>query len=432
MQQNLQLDDVLKACEACIGQFAQTDNNAAAQVKAELQQKAQSYQEQANEQTEPLECTTENIEKVVDEVAKETCPGDELSAQDIHSLSKEPEMQKFNENVRANRPLSQEDLEALKKVREKNETPEEKESRQYFSKMGGFNSLADPKEVRKRAVQGSDNYKDLESQSLRKKKQVVLEQKWKDKTLEEEATKGLDAEELYNRALAIITSNLVQNYPRVSNITISDGYIVIDNTVIRFNINAFALPAQIQSYIEDDRYGYFVDWGYLAKAYKNSLATVNIDSMEYYVSNVGDTLGIGRRIGLSSLFNRFPNLLTVTIGNETIKADDLTKSPEKAQAMQSKLGKQKRSMNIIGGYKLNVCAGTNWLQDWSTGNLKTYMTSRGDKGILRFTGGVIARGGIALIGTTVNAAAHVTKGVFTAIKETFKAATTPVTEADMK
>ena len=60
------------------------------------------------------------------------------------------------------------------------------------------------------------------------------------------------------------------------------------------------------------------------------------------------------------------------------------------------------------------------------------MTTRGDKGILRFTGGVIGRGAIALVSTTANAAVHVTKGLFSVVKETFKAATTPITESDLK
>lgn len=432
MQQNLQLDDILKACDACIGQFTQVNTNAAAQVKTELQQKAQSYQEQPNTQTVPLDCTMDNVKATANEMATEFCPGDEFTAQDEHNLSKEPEMQNFNDRVRKNQPMQPEDINNIRKVQNKNETDAEREARQFFSKMGGFNDFADPKEVRRRAAQGNDKYKDLGFQDLNKMKQVVLEQKWKGRTLEEELKNEQDIETLYYKALAIITSNIVQNYPRISNITISDGYVIIDNTVIKFNIDASALPAQMKSYIEDDRYGYFLDWSYLADVYKNSLATINIDSMEYYVSNVGDTLGIGRRIGLSSLFKRFPNLLTVTIGNETIKADDLTKRPEKAQQMQRNLGRQKRNFNILGGYKLNVCAGTSWLQDWSTNNLKTYMTSRGDKGILRFTGGVIARGGIALISTVANAASHVTKGVFSVVKEAFKAATTPITEADMK
>lgn len=432
MQTDIQLNDVLAKCDECIAQFMQPNPSVAEQIRNDRTKQMQSYQEQENTQTAPIPYSEEAAKKVANEMAEEVCPGDEFDEVDEAELSNEECLHNFNENVRGNKPFTQEDLENIKKVMYDNSTKEEKESREYFSKMGNNELYVDPNSVRKKVEKKEDPYKNIKSTSLRNKKLVTLEQKWNGVSLEEVAKNTDNAEELYENALTIITSNIVQNYPRVSNIAISDGYIIIDNTVIKFNINVSNLPAQFQSYIQDDRYGFFLDWGYLAEVYKNSLVTVNIDSMEYYISNVGDTLGIGRRIGLSSLFKRFPNLISVTIGNQTIKPDDLTKTPENAKILQRNLGKQKRSFNIMSGYKLNVCAGTNWLQDWSTNNLKTYMTTRGDKGILRFTGGVIGRGAIALVSTTANAASHLTKGVFSGVKEFLKASFETVKESDLK
>lgn len=432
MQTNIQLNDVLAKCDECIAQFMQPNPAIAEQIRNDRAKQTQVYQEQPNTQTEPLTYSEDTARTVADELAKEVCDGDEFNEADATNLSSNENLQDFNSRVRGNEPFTQADLDNIQKAIQANATEEERKAREYFSRMGNYQNLADPAQVRKKVAQKGDKYENLESKSLRNKRLVTLEQKWKGRSLEEEARITENPEELYDKALAIVTANVIQNYPRISNIAISDGYIIIDNTVVRFNINPTALPAQMQSYIQDDRYGFFLDWGTLAKAYKTCLVTVDIDSMEYYVSNVGDTLGIGRRIGLSSLFNRFPNLISVTIGNQTIKPDDLTKTPENAKAMQHNLGRQKRNFNIMGGYKLNVCAGTNWLQDWSTNNLKSYMTTRGDKGILRFTGGVIGRGAIALVSTTANAAVHVTKGLFSVVKETFKAATTPITESDLK
>jgi hypothetical protein len=432
MQTNLTLNDVLSACDACVGKYVTNTPNVSEQLKAEQAKTIQNLQEQPNAHTEPLAFNNENVQQVVTELATETCPGDELTPEDILNLSDDELLQDFNERVKNNQPFTQEDLENLRKVIAKNTTPEEAELKAQYKDKGGFESLADPKQVKKALQKDmTDKYANIENASLRKKKLVTVPSNI-NAAIIRETRECSDPEYVYALLMKYVSIALVNAYPRISNIAISDGYIVVDDNVIRFNVDTTVLPLQAQSYIQDDRYAFFLDWKYLAEVYKNSLTTVNIDSMEYYVANVGDTLGIGRRIGLSSLFKRFPNLLTVTIGNQTIKSDDLTKTPENTKAMQRNLGKQKRSFNIMGGYKLNVCSGTSWLQDWSTGNLKTYMTSRGDKGILRFTGGVIARGGIALIGTTLNATAHVTKGVFSAVKETFKAALTPVTEQDMK
>ena len=113
MQTNIQLDTVLAKCDECIAQFMQPNPNVAEQVKAANAQQAKMYQEQENTQTVPLECTEDNIRQVANDLATETCDGDEFDEEDEFELSDAECMQEFNDRVRNNEPFTQEDLDEL-------------------------------------------------------------------------------------------------------------------------------------------------------------------------------------------------------------------------------------------------------------------------------------------------------------------------------
>ena len=154
------------------------------------------------------------------------------------------------------------------------------------------------------------------------------------------------------------------------------------------------------------------------------LHTFYCDDVNFYLINIGADLGLGRRIGVSSLFDICGNLLTVTLGNETVRREDLNK-PESVP-IKERLKREKVSVAMSDGYKINVYAGTNGLQNYMFSNLKNYATNRGNKGIIRFCCGTVVRAGLASASGILNLGVHLIGGAVKQGVRMLRDGTTPV------
>lgn len=238
---------------------------------------------------------------------------------------------------------------------------------------------------------------------------------------------GLDLENLSDA----ITFEVVKNFPKVHSIAVSSGYLIINGCCFIPNIrdeNA-KFPLDTIEYVKSGCIAPLVNWRKLLKHSKRTCISLSMDSSEFYLTYVGDSLGLGRRIGVSSAFRILDNLDSFYLEGECITREKL-ESPESA-SVKKKLAIKKRNFKIMDGYKLDICKGTQGLQDFTFNNLKEYATNRGNKGFIRYTFGTMARFGFAAVGGVLNAGTHLIRGVWRGGKELVKSALTPVEDEDI-
>ena len=85
--------------------------------------------------------------------------------------------------------------------------------------------------------------------------------------------------------------------------------------------------------------------------------------------------------------------------------------------MKHKLAKTKRFTNIFDGFHLDVYAGTGGLRNFTVTNLKTYAMNRGNKGLIRYLGGVGVLTGLAAGSVLTDFGTHFIGGVIKTVKQ---------------
>lgn len=219
-------------------------------------------------------------------------------------------------------------------------------------------------------------------------------------------------------------------WSRIHEIVVSGGQLIINKVMYVPLIEKeyiSRLPLDVADYFSGGCIAPLFNWVYLKKM--TSLSSFVCDDPQFYVMNIGDDLGLGRRIGVSSLFNICPELMVFSLGGEVVSRDNLN-APE-SKGIKESVVRQKKFLNIMDGYKFDIYAGTNGLQDYTFTNLKNYATNRGSKGIVRFCGGVLTRTALAASAGTLNLSMHLLGGVKNAVTQVFKDAMTPVDDGDL-
>jgi hypothetical protein len=231
-----------------------------------------------------------------------------------------------------------------------------------------------------------------------------------------------------DRLRSYITYNIKKyfgGFNRINTIVVRDQQLIINDVcympaIEKKYVNPQIFPVDTIDYIESGCIASFFNWRYLKEM--TNVVLIDIDDPNFYTTVIADDIGVGRRIGVSSLFNICHNLNTLIIGGEAVTQEELHK-PE-SLPIKEKVSVSKRFMNFSDGYKINVYANTNGLQNYTFTNLKNYATNRGNKGLFHFCCGTVARAGLAGIAGAVNLGAHIIGG----IKNVLVTATTPVSE----
>lgn len=223
----------------------------------------------------------------------------------------------------------------------------------------------------------------------------------------------------FNRIKTIVVSGETLIMNGVAFIPCVDAKYVRDKNIF---------PLDSIDLIENGTIASFFDWTTIKKM--SNLYSITIDSMEFYRAEIGSSLGLGNRIGVSSLFKINDSLDVLTIGSDTVTRDSLTK--DESVPMKKNLAKHKRFFNFSDGYKLNIYNGTNGLQNYMFTNLKNYAYDKGNKGTMKYAGGVVVRTGLALAAGALNLGTHVVGAIWQFGKQLFTDATTDVTEEDMQ
>lgn len=238
-------------------------------------------------------------------------------------------------------------------------------------------------------------------------------------------------DEAVERLRSFISFSIKKKYGgwgRIKSIVIRSEQLIINDTMYvpvieKKHINSDVFPVDTLDYIQNGCIAQFFNWVNLKKM--SNLYSLDIDDTNFYTSTVGADLGVGRRIGVTTAFNICHNLDVLTLGSKTVTREQLT--TKESVPIKEQVNISKRFWNFNDGYKLDICKGTNGLQDFTLNNLKNYATSRGNKGLFRYCVGTMARATLFAGAGVANLASHLAWGV----KNLFSTAMTPVTEEDL-
>ena len=183
-----------------------------------------------------------------------------------------------------------------------------------------------------------------------------------------------------------------------------------------------AMPLDVADYMANGCMAMLFDYSCIKKMHL--LTDFLCDDVSFYMTVIGDDLGMGARIGVSTMFRLCPNLQIMTLGTESVTRDELNK-PSSSRIKERVRG-ERQHVALLNGMKHDICGGTQGIQDYFFKSVRDYATNRGDKGFLRFAGGVMARVGASAVAATVNLGTHLVAGVGKTIKEAFKAGFTPI------
>lgn len=223
-------------------------------------------------------------------------------------------------------------------------------------------------------------------------------------------------------------------FSRIKSIVVRSQQLIINDICYmplidrKYLNDASLFPLDTLDYIKNGYIAPLFNWRYLKKM--SRLTLLDIDDTNFYISDIASDIGAGRRAGLTTIFNIVPSLEVFILGGDVVKEDEI--DTEKGRKVKEKIAKFKHFTNFSDGYKLNVYGGTNGLQNWTVGNLKTYATSRGNKGFIRFSAGLIGRGIMAGIAGTLNLGVHLIGGAFHVGSHIFMDAITDVEPEDLE
>ena len=224
----------------------------------------------------------------------------------------------------------------------------------------------------------------------------------------------------------------VGGWDRVTSIKAKTGYLMVNNMMIipqsQHQFSKNGLPLDVYDYLSEGAIAYLFNWNMLEKM--NNLLTLDVDTVDFYMSEICTDLGIGRTGGYKSIFY-YTTLQVLKIGDNVLTREQAL-HPQKEDANVSdiaeQLSQEKRGLAILDGYKVNVYSNTNAFESWNWGNLRDYAKNRGNKGIFRYGVGCTMRFLLSASSSVVNAGAHLIGGTFKVLKQAFKDGMTPVNQ----
>lgn len=232
-----------------------------------------------------------------------------------------------------------------------------------------------------------------------------------------------DAIEFLTAEVTRLVKRTYGGWNRITEIIVRDQHLIINRSSVQpildpKTVNVSNFPLDVVDYIRDGAVASFFDWR--ALKYMSNLRILDVDDMGFYEINIGGRLKCGRRIGVSTIFNYVKSLEVLILAGDEVTRDGLTS--DEGVKVKKKLATHKRFTLFSDGFKLNVCQHTNDLSSWTMNNLKNYANNKGDKGLFRYCGGIIARGAVAGVSGILNIGTHLVGGIV----NTIKSAMTPV------
>ena len=230
--------------------------------------------------------------------------------------------------------------------------------------------------------------------------------------------------------------NYFGGFTRIQKIYVNSLQLVINDVIytpLLSDTILARLPFDSADYVKNGYLAPLFDWGYLTKM--SSLSVLSVDDFDFAMQNIGSDLGKGRDFKPMSLFNTCKNLTYLELGGEVIIYPLNTEDEKTAEAIKNVEEEAHRYGRFDAMYTQcyekvgNTLGG---VRGWTVNNLKDYANNRGNKGIFKYTGGLLARAGVSAVAGTVELGVKGVGYLLRGIGRTLKDATTPVTLEDTK
>lgn len=230
--------------------------------------------------------------------------------------------------------------------------------------------------------------------------------------------------------------NYFGGFNRIQKIYVNSLQLVINDVIytpLLSDTILARLPFDSADYVKNGYLAPLFDWGYLTKM--SSLSVLSVDDFDFAMQNIGSDLGKGRDFNPMSLFNTCKNLTYLELGGEVITYPLNTEDEKTAEAIKNVEEEAHRYGRFDAMYTQcyekvgNTLGG---VRGWTVNNLKDYANNRGNKGIFKYTGGLLARAGVSAVAGTVELGVKGVGYLLRGIGRTLKDATTPVTLEDTK
>lgn len=230
--------------------------------------------------------------------------------------------------------------------------------------------------------------------------------------------------------------NYFGGFNRIQKIYVNSLQLVINDVIytpLLSDTILARLPFDSADYVKNGYLAPLFDWGYLTKM--SSLSVLSVDDFDFAMQNIGSDLGKGRDFKPMSLFNTCKNLTYLELGGEVITYPLNTEDEKTAEVIKNVEEEAHRYGRFDAMYTQcyekvgNTLGG---VRGWTVNNLKDYANNRGNKGIFKYTGGLLARAGVSAVAGTVELGVKGVGYLLRGIGRTLKDATTPVTLEDTK
>lgn len=197
--------------------------------------------------------------------------------------------------------------------------------------------------------------------------------------------------------------NYFGGFRRIKRIYVSSLQLVINDvcyTPLLSDTLLSRLPFDSADYIRNGYLAPFFDWGYLYKM--SNLSVLSFDDMDFIMTNVAVDLGKGRDFKPLSLFSICENLSVLDIAGEVItypiqRDQETARKVRKIETESDFCRRFDNSCSAMYEKSKGVLEG---VRGWTVNNLVSYAHNRGNKGIFKFTGGLLARLGVSAVAGT--------------------------------
>ena len=330
----------------------------------------------------------------------------------------------------------------------------EKEKKEFarIARMSAIDEALDEQEDKQL------DYIKLNGKEFKCKTAIVREEDWKDltnaldKELIDEETSGKNKGycNMYNSIMLrrLITHYVIKQFgstKKINSIYVKDLHLYVNDTLVLYQGNLFSpnsikrVPKDVLPYFKNGMLAPFFDWGIFYKGINCGGRPLNLRELyfddakylsNYFAADISDLRECKKKDVVQSpysfmnpdmYFTLFKNLLKVTIQEESFDRQEWDeikndKENQRVKDLKGRMKREKRRLNLLDGYKLDVYAGTNGFQNFGISSFTNYVKNRGNKGFLRFALGSSMRFVFAGAGIITNLATHLIGGIYHSLK----------------
>ena len=232
-------------------------------------------------------------------------------------------------------------------------------------------------------------------------KVMKREADWGKSFINKGTTSKIENLENLNERIIKDIRNIFGSLDRITEIVVVDGLLILNGMqyypISKDERFLSSLPFDCGEYFKDGVIAEIFDFGYLYQMQR--LTSLKIDTMSFVERKLAYDIGITTVFRVELVFDALKSLKYLEIGNDVYHREDFYEKDSSKKG--SKLSKKKgineeleRRQRFSTLYDRYLTTNAKSLSSWSFNNLKTYANTRGDKGFLKYSGGVLARLGM--------------------------------------